>query len=76
MRIKTSVTLSQETVRALDKAVGAGSNRSRLVEEAVRDFLSRRARAAREAKDLAILNRTADELNREVRDVLAYQADI
>ena len=76
VRVRVSITLSAETVRTIDKAVGAGSNRSRLIEEAVCDFLVRRARAAREARDLAILNGAADELNREVRDVLAYQADI
>lgn len=75
MRVKTSVTLSGETIRALDKAAGPNSNRSRLIEEAVRDYLARRQRAAREARDLAILNRSADRLNREVRDVLEYQAD-
>jgi len=42
----------------------------------VRDYLARRQRAAREARDLAILNRSADRLNREVRDVLEYQADV
>jgi hypothetical protein len=39
-------------------------------------FLARRARAAREARDLEILNATADALNREMEDVLADQADI
>ncbi len=52
------------------------SNRSRLIEEAVVDFLARRKRAQREARDLAILNRHAESLNREVRDVLTYQADV
>ncbi len=75
MRVKTSVTLSEETLRALDKAAGTGANRSRLIEEAVRDYLGRRAKAARDARDLEILNRSAVRLNREVRDVLEYQAD-
>jgi hypothetical protein len=30
----------------------------------------------REARDLAILNEAADELNREMEDVLAYQEDV
>lgn len=76
MRVKTSVTLSKATLRALDQAAGKGSNRSRLIEEAVVDFLSRRARAERDAHDRAILDRVADELNREMQDVLADQADI
>jgi len=76
MRVKTSVTLSEETLRALEKAAVPNSNRSRLIEEAVRDYLARRQRAAREARDLVILNRSADRLNREARDVLEYQADV
>jgi hypothetical protein len=38
--------------------------------------LARRARAAREARDLEILNGAAEALNREMDDVLSYQADI
>ena len=73
MKVKVSVTLSEETVGALDRAA-QGSNRSRLIEEAVRDHLGRRARAEREAKDLEILNRSAGALNREMEDVLRFQA--
>lgn len=76
MKVKTSVTLSEDLVRALDKAAGKTANRSRLLEIAAREFLARRARAARDARDLEILNRSADDLNREVADVLAYQVDI
>lgn len=76
MRIKTSITLSRETVRAIDQVAGKGSNRSRVIEEAVIDYLSRRVRAERDARDRAILNRVADELNREMRDVLDDQADV
>ena len=74
MKVKTSVTFSAATLRAIDQAVGKGSNRSRL--KAVVDFLSRRDRAERDARDHAILNSVADELNREMLDVLADQADI
>jgi metal-responsive CopG/Arc/MetJ family transcriptional regulator len=76
MKLKTSVTLSEETVRALDEAAGATSNRSRWVEVAVEEFLARRARAAREKRDREILDRRAEQLNREMRDVLEFQADV
>jgi metal-responsive CopG/Arc/MetJ family transcriptional regulator len=76
MKVKTSVTLSAEVVRAIDRAAGKTSNRSRVLETAAREFLVRRARAERDALDLAILNRCADELNSEMADVLAYQADV
>jgi metal-responsive CopG/Arc/MetJ family transcriptional regulator len=76
MRVKTSVTIDERVLRAIDKATTPTLSRSRLIEDAAREFLARRARSAREARDLAILNEAADALNREMDDVLAYQADI
>ena len=76
MRVKTSVTIDERVLRAIDKATTPARSRSRLIEDAAREFLARRARSAREARDLAILNEAADGLNREMDDVLAYQAHI
>lgn len=76
MRVKTSVTIDERVLRAIDKAATRTRSRSRLIEDAAREFLARRARVAREARDLAILNEAADALNREMEDVLAYQADL
>jgi metal-responsive CopG/Arc/MetJ family transcriptional regulator len=76
MRLKTSITLAEETVRELDEVAGRGANRSRVIEEAVVEYLARRRRERRDARDLEILNRNATALNREVEDVLSYQADL
>ena len=76
MRVKTSVTIDERVLRAIDKSKGRNKSRSRVLEDAAREFLARRARAAREARDLEILNHAADGLNREMDDVLAYQADV
>ena len=76
MRVKTSVTIEQSVLRAIDKTTSRTRSRSRVIEDAAREFLARRVRAAREARDLAILNESADALNREMEDVLAYQADV
>jgi hypothetical protein len=62
-------------LKAIDKATTSKRSRSRVIEDAARD-LARRARAVREARDLAILNESADALNEEMEDVLAYQADV
>ena len=72
MKQKTSITLSPETLRALD---AMGGSRSRIIEVAVEEFLERRERARREARDLGILDAAAPELNREVEDVLGYQTE-
>ena len=76
MRVKTSVTIDERVLRAIDRATSRNRSRSRVIEDAAREFLARRARAAREARDLEILNDAADALNREMDDVLSYQADI
>jgi metal-responsive CopG/Arc/MetJ family transcriptional regulator len=76
MRVKTSVTIEESVLRAIDKTTSRTRSRSRVIEDAARQFLARRARAAREARDLAILNESADALNREMEDVLAHQADV
>lgn len=75
MKLKTSVTLEEETVQAIDEIAGAGGNRSRVIEEAVTEYLLRRNRELRDARDLEILNRNAERLNREVEDVLTYQVE-
>ena len=76
MKQKTSITLSPETLRAIDELVDESSNRSRIIEQALVEFLERRRRAQREARDLAILDAAAAELNREVEDVLDYQKEL
>lgn len=76
MRVKTSVTIDERVLRGIDKVTSRARSRSRVIEDAAREFLARRARAARESRDLEILDRSADALNREMDDVLAYQADV
>jgi metal-responsive CopG/Arc/MetJ family transcriptional regulator len=76
MRVKTSVTIDERVLKAIDKVTTSSRSRSRVIEDAAREFLARRTRAARETRDLGILNAKADELNEEIDDVLSYQADI
>ena len=74
MRQKTSVTLPREALAGVDEiAAEAASNRSRVIEQAVVEFLDRRRRLRRDARDREILDSAADELNLEVEDVLRYQ---
>ena len=75
MKVKTSITLSPETLQAIDEFAGETSNRSRVVEQAVLHFLAQQEREMRDARDLEILNRTADALNNEIDDVLSYQVE-
>jgi len=73
MKVKTSVTLSEKIVEELDGMTDEGSNRSQMIERAVAEFIERERRQLRDVRDLEILNRSADDLNEEVDDILSYQ---
>ncbi|HEX4422195.1 MAG TPA: ribbon-helix-helix domain-containing protein [Kofleriaceae bacterium] len=72
MKVKASITLSSEVLEAIDE-LAKSSNRSEVIEQALRDFLAARARAARDARDLEIMNKHADAYNQETADLLSYQ---
>jgi len=74
MRRKTSVTLSEEIVRQLDRASRKGESRSATIERMLRDALVGEGRRAANARDLALINDNAEALNSEAEDVLDYQA--
>lgn len=76
MKVKTSVTLSEELIREIDALSSQYGTRSALIERAVRDFLATAAQRQREARDLEILNRRAEALNAEAADVLSYQVEL
>jgi metal-responsive CopG/Arc/MetJ family transcriptional regulator len=76
VKIKTSVTLSEELLQQIDALLSQYGTRSALIEQAVRDFLAAQAKRRRDAQDLEILNRHAETLNVEAEDVLSYQVDL
>ena len=76
MRVKTSVTIDEKVLRAIDRAAKKGRSRSRIIEDAVRDYLARQARSVRDTRDRDLIDQAADALNDEMEDVLSYQADV
>jgi Arc/MetJ-type ribon-helix-helix transcriptional regulator len=76
MKTKTSVTLSEDLLEAIDQRAGRFKNRSDFIETAVRAFLAQMIRDEQNARDLAIINRRADYLNQEAADVLDYQVSL
>jgi metal-responsive CopG/Arc/MetJ family transcriptional regulator len=70
VRIKTSITLPGELLERLDQV---DTNRSALLERAALAYLARLERQRRDQRDLEIINRNADRLNREALDALDYQ---
>jgi metal-responsive CopG/Arc/MetJ family transcriptional regulator len=75
MKEKTSITLSASTLRAVDRLAGRGGNRSAIIERAILEYVQRRAREERDTKDRQLLDLHADVLNREMADVLEFQAE-
>jgi len=74
VKTKTSITLSEDVVKAMDRLSGQYKNRSEFIELALRAYLAQMVRKERNARDLEIINQRADRLNEEALDVLAYQA--
>ena len=75
MKTKTSITLSEDILQAIDQNLGESKNRSAFIERALRDYLGRRTKALRNDRDLEILNKHSKRLNREAEDVLTYQVE-
>jgi len=74
MKVKTSLTLSEDLLAVLDRMAGPGSSRSAFIEKILRDFLAHREKAQRLALDVAAINQHAEKLNAEMSDALSFQA--
>ncbi|QTA83228.1 Uncharacterized protein dnl_56230 [Desulfonema limicola] len=77
MKIKTSIMLSEELLKAIDSQGDEYRiNRSDFIEVAVWAFIRQMTRQELESRDLEIINRRAEYLNQEADDVLTYQTGI
>ena len=74
MKEKTSITLSKDVLRSVDRLAGSKHSRSAFIERVLRRYLRERAKAALQARDLERINNAADRLNLEAGEVLDYQA--
>ncbi len=75
MKVKTSITLSEDVVEAVDDLAGSSGNRSEVIETALRRYLAQIKRDEQNSRDLEIINRRHARLNREAEDVLAFQGE-
>jgi metal-responsive CopG/Arc/MetJ family transcriptional regulator len=76
MKVKTSITLSEDVLKRVSRAKRKGESRSETIERLLREGLEARIRQAADARDLALINRHAEALNDEAGDVLEYQVDL
>jgi metal-responsive CopG/Arc/MetJ family transcriptional regulator len=70
MRVKISVTLPEDLLSRLGRV---DKNRSAMLERAAVAYLIYLEKQARDQKDIEIINRNAQRLNREAADTLEYQ---
>lgn len=75
MKVKTSITLSEDVVEAVDDLAGSSGNRSEVIETALRRYLAQIRRDGQNSRDLEIINRRHARLNREAEDVGAFQGE-
>ena len=76
MKIKTSITLSEDLLKAVDEYAREYNNRSEFIEQAVRVFIKQLVRKQQDDRDLEIINNRSDSLNQEAMDVLSYQVGL
>jgi metal-responsive CopG/Arc/MetJ family transcriptional regulator len=76
MKEKTSITLSKEVLTGIDRIAGSKQSRSAFIEAVLSQYLRERNRAQRDARDLELINRYAEELNRDALETLEYQAPL
>jgi metal-responsive CopG/Arc/MetJ family transcriptional regulator len=74
MKVKTSLTLSDDLLKELGRMAGPNLSRSSFIERILRDFVEQRARQKRLAEEVAAINEHADKLNSEMSDALSFQA--
>ena len=76
MKIKTSLTLSEELISIIDKKSRGHKSRSDFIENALWTYLNFLIRQEKNKLDLKIINKNSDALNKEAQDVLDYQVSI
>lgn len=73
MKIKTSITLSEDLLETVDSMSVHYKNRSEFIEIALRKAIAQMIREEQDAQDMKIINEHAAQYNAEAEDVLGYQ---
>ena len=74
MKVKTSITISEDILIAMDRIIQNKTNRSRFIELALRNYIQQQYRLQRDITDSEILNKNSKKFNSEAEDTLEYQA--
>jgi len=75
MRVRTSVTLPKELLIEIDALAGKKHKRSAIVESALRDYVAKKSNGELNRRDIEIINKNADLINKQVEETLEFQAE-
>jgi len=75
MRVRTSVTLPKELLIKVDALAGKKLKRSAIVESALRDYVAKENRNKLNKRDIEIINKNADLINKQVEETMTFQAE-
>ena len=76
MKVKTSITLSEDIVKRVNTVAETGESRSEGIERMLREGFAELDKRERDRRELELINRNADKLNEEAEDVLSYQVEL
>ena len=76
MKQKTSITLSSDLLKEIDRSAGRGASRSEFIENVLREYFKAKVREAINTRDLALINANVEYLTRESKELDEYQAPI
>jgi metal-responsive CopG/Arc/MetJ family transcriptional regulator len=75
MKVRTSVTLPKELLIQVDALVGKNRKRSAVVESALIEYVAKEKPSPLNLRDIEIINRNAELINKQVEETLEFQAE-
>ncbi len=75
-KVRTSITMSQDLLSAVDKLAGEYHSRSELIETVLRLYVAEMKHRRISERDIEIINRHAEKLNKEAMETLEYQVEL
>ena len=76
MKVKTSITLSEDLLKVIKQKSRNRKSRSDFIENALWKYLKYLMQEEQNKNDLLVINKHADRLNEEAKDVLDYQVSL
>jgi metal-responsive CopG/Arc/MetJ family transcriptional regulator len=73
---RISVNLPYELLAKVDAFVGKNYKRSKIIEDALRDYLAKENRRELSKRDLEIINANAEEMNKQTLETQELLADL